>query len=82
VRLDKYVAGTRTTVITGTVTYSAGAAIRVTKTGNNYSLYYNNSQVGSTTAITDAAIVSNTIHGIFSTYSGNTLDDFSIKRFP
>ncbi len=80
--LEKCVAGTWTTVITGAITYSAGAAIRVTKSGNNYSLYYNGTQVGSTTAINDAAIVSNTNHGCFSTYSGNTLDNFRVARFP
>lgn len=80
-RLDKCVGGTWSTVITGAITYVAGATIRVEKDGNNYSLYYNGTQVGSTTEITDAALVSNTKHGLFSTYSGNTFDDFYIYPY-
>ena len=82
VELAKCVAGTWTSVILNTITYVAGAPLRVTKTGNDYSLYYNGTQVGSTTAITDAAIVSNTKHGMFSTYNGNSLDNFSVRAYP
>lgn len=76
-KLEKCVAGVYTTVITAAVTYSAGATLRVTKIGTAYRLYYNNALVGSGT-ISDAGIISNTRHGLFSTYSANTLDNFVV----
>ncbi len=51
--LDKLVAGTWTSVISAAATYVAGATIRVVRSGNNFSLYYNGTQVGTTQAIAD-----------------------------
>jgi len=76
-KLEKCVAGTYTTVITAAATYSAGAELRVIKDGTAYRLYYNNALVGTGT-IADAGIVSNTLHGLFSTYSANTFDNFTV----
>ena len=76
--LEMCVAGTYTTVITATTAYSANATLRVIKSGTSYSLYYNGAQVGTTHAISDAGIISNTIHGLFSTYSGNTMDNYLV----
>ncbi len=76
-KLEKCVAGTYTTVITAAATYSAGAELRVIKDGTAYRLYYNNALVGTGT-IADAGIISNTLHGLFSTYSANTLDNLTI----
>ena len=72
--LDKNVAGTYTNVVSAAAAYSANAPIVVTKDGTAVRLYYNNALVGSGT-VSDAGIVDNTIHGLFSTYSGNTIDD-------
>jgi hypothetical protein len=77
-KLDKCVAGTWTSVISAAATYSSGATIRCIKDGTSYSLFYNNAKVGSTSTISDVALISNTKHGIFSTYSGNTLDNFTV----
>jgi len=77
-KLDKCVAGTWTSVISAAATYSSGATIRCIKDGTSYSLYYNNAKVGSTSTISDAGLIGNTKHGLFSTYSGNTLDNFTI----
>ena len=77
-KLTKCVNGTYTDVISAAITYSAGATLRVIKDGTSYSLYYNNAQVGSTSTISDTQIINNTKHGLFSTYSGNTLDNFTI----
>jgi hypothetical protein len=77
--LDKCVAGTYTNLITAAATYSAGAILRVSKLGNTYKLYYNSVQIGADQTVNDAGIVSNTIHGQFSTYEGNSLDDFSVS---
>ena len=75
--LEKCVAGTYTPVITAAATYSAGAELRVIKDGTAYRLYYNNALIGTGT-IADAGIISQTLHGLFSTYSANTLDNFTV----
>jgi len=76
--LEKCVAGTYTTVINAVVTYAAGANLVVVKEGTSYSLFYNNAKIGATSTIGDAGIISNTKHGLFSTYSGNQLDNFLV----
>lgn len=76
--LDKCVAGVYTNVISAAVTYSAGAVLRVIKDGTSYRLFYNNLAVGSVSTISDAGIISNTLHGLFSTYSANSFDNFVI----
>lgn len=75
--LGKCVAGTYTSVISAAATYSAGAVLRVIKNGTAYRLYYNNALVGTGT-ISDAGIVSNARHGLFSTYASNSLDNFVV----
>ena len=77
-KMIKCVGGTYTSIISATVTATGGATLRVIKDGTSYSLYYNNAQVGSTSTISDAGIVDNTTHGLLSTDSGNTLDNFTI----
>lgn len=77
-KLDKCVAGTYTNLISASATYSAGAAIRVTKTGTTYALYYNGVKIGADQSVSDISVVSNTMAGMFQTYELNTLDDFSI----
>lgn len=76
--LDKCVGGTYTNLISAAATYSAGATLTVVKDGNSVNLYYNNVLVGTTQTVSDAGIVSNTKHGLFSTYSGNTFDNFRV----
>lgn len=75
VLIEKCVAGVYTTVLSAVATYSAGATLRVAKIGSAYRVYYNNALVGSVT-IADAGIISNSRHGLFSTYSQNSLDNF------
>jgi len=77
--LEKNVSGTYTTLINTAVTYVPGAAIKVVKTGTTYQLFYNGTQRGTDQTISDASIVDNTRHGLFSTYSGNILDDFKLS---
>ena len=45
--------------------------------GNNVSAYYNGTQVGTTQTVSDAGIVSNTRHGLFSTYAANTFAGYT-----
>ena len=78
VQLIKTVAGTPTTLINAVVTYSAGARLVVTKDDTKYRVYYNNALVGTEQTIADAGIISNTLHGLFSTDPSNTLDDFVV----
>lgn len=78
-RLTKCVAGTYTELVTATVAYSAGAFVEIRRVAasNTYRLYYNGAQVGADQTIADAGIVSNTLHGMFNTYAGNTLTGFT-----
>ncbi len=76
--LEKCVAGTYTELIAATATYSANATLRVIKDGNSWDLFYNGAKVGTTQTVSDAGIKDNTIHGLFSTYASNTMDNFTI----
>ncbi|KKQ91619.1 MAG: hypothetical protein UT17_C0005G0057, partial [Candidatus Woesebacteria bacterium GW2011_GWB1_39_10] len=82
--LDKFTTATTWTNVQAatTVTYSAGAVLRVITYTSSGSLkvrvYYNNVMIGSEQTVSDAGIISNTKHGLFSTYSGNTFDNFTL----
>ncbi|KKU59050.1 MAG: hypothetical protein UX82_C0029G0001, partial [Microgenomates group bacterium GW2011_GWE1_47_12] len=82
VKLDKNVGGTYTNLISVAKTYSAGATLRVITYTSSGSLkvrvYYNNALVGSEQTVSDAGIISNTKHGLFSTYEGNSFDNFTL----
>jgi len=83
IKLDKNVGGTYTNLISATTTYSAGATLRVITYHSDAStlkvrVYYNNALRGTEQTVTDAGIISNTLHGLFSTYSGNTFDNFTL----
>jgi len=85
VYLDKNVGGTYTNLISAAATYSSGAKLEVRTYHSDantlkVSVYYNGTIVGTEQTVTDAGIISNTIHGMFSTYSGNTLDNFTLKN--
>lgn len=78
----KCVAGTYTTLWSGTTAYVAGATLRVDKLSNGVALlYYNGTLVGAA-IVGDTGIVSNTLGGMFSTYSGHTLDNFVVNAAP
>lgn len=75
--LFKWVAGTPTRVATLAAAYVAGATLEVRKSGNTFSVYYNGAQAGTDQTISDAGIVNNTIHGLFSTDPTSQCDFFS-----
>lgn len=75
--LIKCVGGVYTTVLNVASTFTVGARLDVRKFGTNYHVFYNKTSIGSAT-ISDAGIISNTIHGVFSTYNGNQLDNFYV----
>lgn len=78
--LAKCVAGTYTSLINTITAYSAGATLRVILDGSSVDLFYNEVKVGSTQSVSDAGILNNTLHGLLSTYSGDTLDNFSMRE--
>ena len=75
--VDKCVAGTYTSLATTAAAYSSGARLMVRKSGTAYRIYYNNALIGSELTISDAGIISNTLHGLFSTYQ-NQMDNFTV----
>jgi len=77
--VDKCVNGTYTNVLPSTpIAYSAGAVLRVVKSGTSITMYYNGLQVGVPQSVSDNTIISNTRHGMFSTDSTVSLDDFNL----
>ena len=66
--LIKVVAGVPTIVDAGTsFTYVAGAALEIRHTAaNTFQVWYNDGQLGADRTISDAGIISNTRHGLFS----------------
>lgn len=75
-KLDKLVNGVWTSVISAAATWADNAEIRVIRDGTTFRLYYNNAQVGATSTIADVG--DGTLHGLFSTYSGNQMDNFTV----
>ncbi len=76
--LEKCVAGVYTSLIDTAATYAANAPIRIIKDGTTVTLFYANALIGTAQTISDAGIISNSIHGVFSSYSGNTIDSLEV----
>jgi len=72
----KRVAGTDTSLISTAITYSAGAKAALVYDASEGKIwaFYNNAIVGTTQALTDASVITNTWHGIMSTGAA-TVDD-------
>ncbi|MCU7521670.1 MAG: hypothetical protein HF312_15745 [Ignavibacteria bacterium] len=65
--LAKTVSGVKTTVMDQAATFVADAWLYVIKDGTGYSVYYNDSLLGTTQTIADPAIVGNRKHCLYST---------------
>lgn len=77
--MDKRVGGTWTTVASATIAYAAGRKVELRHTAaNTWQMWYNEIQIGTDQTISDAGIVGNTLHGMFSTDATNSLDDFTL----
>lgn len=76
--LEKCVAGTYTTLIQSVTAYTPGATIQIVKSGTQVELWYDGNKIGATQTVSDVGIVDNTLHGLFSIYSENTLDNYSL----
>ncbi len=78
VKLEKCVAGVYSTLIDTAAAFSAGATLRVIKDDDEVRVFYNNAVVGTVQTVSDVGIKDNTLHGMFSTDSGNQLDNFQV----
>ena len=82
-RLTKCVAGVYTDLISTAATYSAGAEVSVRGliSGSDLLLtaYYNGVQISTQQTVSDAGIVSNTRHGMFSASETNTISRFTVR---
>jgi hypothetical protein len=76
--LIKKVAGVNSTVISGVVTYSADAYLSVASRGNTFRLFYNQIAVGSDGTIADSVFATATKHGLYTSDTTNTFNDFQI----
>lgn len=79
VKLDKCVAGTYTNLISVTVAFTQDAVIEIRRpSGNTFQLWYGGTQRGTDQTVSDAGIISNTLYGLFSTYSANQFSEFTL----
>lgn len=78
VHLQKCVAGTYTDLISAAAAYSPNATLRIIKDDESVDVFYNGVKIGTTQTVSDVGVKDNTIHGLFSTYAGNTLDNFTL----
>jgi hypothetical protein len=74
-KVDELAGGTWTNKISGAITYGAAKELRVVRDGTYCALYYNNALVGSVSTMTSNT---NKYHGLFSTNSGNTFENFNL----
>lgn len=81
--LDKLVGGAYGFITGGSVAAVAGAEIKMVgvRSGANLlvTCYYNGNAIGTTQTVSDAGIVSNRRHGLFSTSEMNSFDSVSIR---
>lgn len=77
-KLWKCLGGTVTEVVTGLITYVAGAELKVRVTDGTYTLYYNGTAVGSPAAITETTL-GTAVYG-WSTYASNTVGSVAVHR--
>ncbi len=78
VTLIKKVATVNTTLVNAAATYVAGAELRVIMDGKKFRVYYNNALVGTEQTISDAALQTSGEHGLYTTSTSNTFDDFVV----
>lgn len=79
VKLEKCVAGTYTQLISSGVSNEAGAPIELRRTSSTtYQVWLRGSQRGGDQTVSDSGIISNTLHGGFSTSNGCFLQDLKV----
>jgi len=81
VRIGKVVGGVYTLIQNQGITYVADALLRVIKNGPALKIYYNGSEFSEDIFVSDAGIVNNTKHGLFSAGDGVSFDDFQFLNY-
>jgi YD repeat-containing protein len=76
VKLVKRVEGAYTEIASADITYGAGQALKLSRSGTNYTVDYNGAEAVSATTITDGVFASAKTWGLFSTHNANTFDDY------
>lgn len=79
ITLTKCVNGIYTIVYSTSITYVAGALVRVVKSGNSYQMYYNGVAKGTAQTISDIEIINNTIHGMWLPDLQASFDNFLLS---
>jgi len=82
--LMKCINGTFTQLATATITYGAAKVLKLVQAndGVTYQLWYDGVQIGADQTVNDPALNNNTIHGLFSTQPGNSLDSYVLSATP
>lgn len=75
--LLKCVGGTYTSLISAAAAYGSSKVLRVKKSGTTVQLFYDGAQVGTDQTVSDAGIVGNTRHGLFSTSGAGSFASFT-----
>lgn len=81
VKIDKVVAGSVTAVVSTAVAYSAGAHLVISMNKTDIRATYSNTQVTAGATVSDAALQTGTKAGIYSTDTGNWVDNFASWAF-
>lgn len=76
IHCDQLLAGTWSSLLNTAATYAAGANIVAITDNGTLSCYYNNVKFATTAP--NAAVLTYKNHGMFSTYSGNSLNNFTL----
>lgn len=74
--LEKRVGGVRTELANAAATYSAGAKVRLTRSGTSYAVAYGGSTLINATAVADAVFATADKWGLFSTNRNASFDGF------
>lgn len=79
-KLIKRVAGSNTTVAEPSAgyTYAAGTEVKIMSAGTRFRVYYGGTQVGGNLTISDAALQTGTLCGLYGEDTGNIFDDFYV----
>lgn len=67
-----------TLLASSSIPYVAGAKMRMVVEGNNLTLYYNDTLVGTSAGVSSS--LNGTLHGIYATSITTTVDDFAVFR--
>jgi hypothetical protein len=77
--LEKCVGGVYTTLISAaTISYGSNRDLSIEKDGETVRVYYYGAKIGTDQTVSDAGIINNTRHGIFSIDGVSSLNDFSV----